>query len=277
MCIEEDVGVKDLEANMKKILIRLTGLIVTLSIVLSTGGMAMATETEGQDNGTGVAATEPAEIPDTAEPAPVKEEEPAAAEEPAAEKPAEEKPAANEPAEEPAKEEEPAAKGPAAPAKDDAPAGEPKDQDAEEKAPTESKSFKFKLDKSNDELAEEYINRAFGKTSVRKRSIDYTAQLDDTGRIFYNYLLTEFTKIASGERSSTILIIQICILKKKISGFQVRAVGVTFGMLHVPVLIMPLPLRSMHCFNHALMNYIGMIKPRIVNWDIAAPTPVRTQ
>ena len=47
MCIEEDVGVKDLEANMKKILIRLTGLIVTLSIVLSTGGMAMATETEG--------------------------------------------------------------------------------------------------------------------------------------------------------------------------------------------------------------------------------------
>ena len=205
MCIEEDVGVKDLEANMKRILIRLTGLIVTLSIVLSTGGMAMATETEGQDNGTGVAATEPAEIPDTAEPAPVKEEEPAAAEEPAAEKPAEEKPAANEPAEEPAKEEEPAAKGPAAPAKDDAPAGEPKDQDAEEKAPTESKSFKFKLDKSNDELAEEYINRAFGKTSVRKRSIDYTAQLDDTGRVFYNYLLTEFTKIASGERSSTIL------------------------------------------------------------------------
>ena len=205
MCIEEDVGVKDLEANMKRLLIRLTGLMVTAAIVLSTSGIAMATEVEGQDNGTDVAATEPAEIPDTAEPAPVKEEEPAPAAEPAAEEPAEEKPAANEPAEEPAKEEEPAAKGPAAPAKDDAPAGEPKDQDAEEKAPTESKSFKFKLDKSNDELAEEYINRAFGKTSVRKRSIDYTAQLDDTGRIFYNYLLTEFTKIASGERSSTIL------------------------------------------------------------------------
>ena len=36
MCIEEDVGVKDLEEKKKKILIRLTGLIVTLSIVLST-------------------------------------------------------------------------------------------------------------------------------------------------------------------------------------------------------------------------------------------------
>ena len=65
MCIEEDVGVKDLEANMKRLLIRLTGLMVTAAIVLSTSGIAMATEVEGQDNGTDVAATEPAEIPDT--------------------------------------------------------------------------------------------------------------------------------------------------------------------------------------------------------------------
>ena len=89
---------------MKRLLIRLTGLMVTAAIVLSTSGIAMATEVEGQDNGTDVAATEPAEIPDTAEPVPVKEEEPAPAAEPAAEEPAEEKPAANEPAEEPAKE-----------------------------------------------------------------------------------------------------------------------------------------------------------------------------
>ena len=71
---------------MKRLLIRLTGLMVTAAIVLSTSGIAMATEVEGQDNGTDVAATEPAEIPDTVEPAPVKEEEPAPAGEPAAEK-----------------------------------------------------------------------------------------------------------------------------------------------------------------------------------------------
>ena len=43
MCIEEDVGVKDLEANMKRLLIRLTGLMVAAAIVLSTSGIAMAT------------------------------------------------------------------------------------------------------------------------------------------------------------------------------------------------------------------------------------------
>ena len=92
MCIEEDVGVKDLEANMKRLLIRLTGLMVTAAIVLSTSGIAMATEVEGQDNGTDVAATEPAEIPDTVEPAPVKEEEPAKeVKKPAAKKPRERK------------------------------------------------------------------------------------------------------------------------------------------------------------------------------------------
>lgn len=190
MCIEEDVGVKDLEANMKRLLIRLTGLIVTLSIVLSTGGMAMATETGEQDNGTGVASTQPAEIPDTQEPS--KEEDPAPEEPAPAEDPT------DDPAEEPA-----APVKDEAPTKDGAPADEPKDQDSEEVAFTTSKNLKVELNKSNDELAEEYINRAFGKTSVKKRSINYEAQLDDTSLPLYRYLLSEFTAIASGEASNT--------------------------------------------------------------------------
>ncbi|MCR4730199.1 MAG: hypothetical protein K5881_04635 [Saccharofermentans sp.] len=191
---------------MKKILIRLTGLIVTLSIVLSTGGIALATETEDQDNGTDVAATEPAEIPDTVEPAPVKEEEPAPAAKPAAEEPAEEKPAANEPAEEPAKEEEPAekpaAEEPAAPAKADASAKEGTNKRSI------TKTIKVDLDKSNDELAEGYINSVFSKkSSLTKRSVNYEAQFENNqiSLSLYRYLRSQISKIASGEISSTVI------------------------------------------------------------------------
>ena len=205
MCIEEDVGVKDLEANMKRLLIRLTGLMVTAAIVLSTSGIAMATEVEGQDNGTDVAATEPAEIPDTVEPAPVKEEEPAPAGEPAAEEPAApakaDDPAAKEPAEEPAKEEEPAAKGPAAPAEGDIP------EEGNDKTVfdvTVERKGSVKLDKDNDALAEDYINRVFDKVKLTKRSsYNYASGLSGNNLAVYTYLNGQIAKVAAGEISST--------------------------------------------------------------------------
>ena len=205
MCIEEDVGVKDLEANMKRLLIRLTGLMVTTAIVLSTSGIAMATEVEGQDNGTDVAATEPAEIPDTVEPAPVKEEEPAPAGEPAAEEPAApakaDNPAAKEPAEEPAKEEEPAAKGPAAPAEGDIP------EEGNDKTVfdvTVERKGSVKLDKDNDALAEDYINRVFDKVKLTKRSsYNYASGLSGNNLAVYTYLNGQIAKVAAGEISST--------------------------------------------------------------------------
>ena len=248
MCIEEDVGVKDLEANMKKILIRLTGLIVTLSIVLSTGGMAMATETEGQDNGTGVAATEPAEIPDTAEPAPEKEEEPAAAEEPAAEKPAEEKPAANEPAEEPAKEEEPAAKGPAAPAKDNEPA------ESKEKTVinvTIDHKGSAKLGKDNDALAEDYINKVFGITKLTKRSsYNYASGLSGNNLAVYTYLNGQIAKVAAGEISST--------------EFNIPGIDFTAEELGLS------DLSDMNAAYHAAIDTIDSYIPEIINTLIQA-------
>lgn len=205
MCIEEDVGVKDLEANMKRLLIRLTGLMVTAAIVLSTSGIAMATEVEGQDNGTDVAATEPAEIPDTVEPAPVKEEEPAPAGETAAEEPAApakaDDPAAKEPAEEPAKEEEPAAKVPAAPAEGDIP------EEGNDKTVfdvTVERKGSVKLDKDNDALAEDYINRVFDKVKLTKRSsYNYASGLSGNNLAVYTYLNGQIAKVAAGEISST--------------------------------------------------------------------------
>ena len=46
---------------MKKLLIRLTGLMVTAAIVLSTGGIALATENEGQVGEGGVKTEQPAD------------------------------------------------------------------------------------------------------------------------------------------------------------------------------------------------------------------------
>lgn len=101
---------------MKRLLIRLTGLMVTAAIVLSTGVTALATEVEEQDNNNGVATTQPAEIPDTVEPAKEKAQEPAA----------------------PAKDEEPSKDEVTAPANEEAPAPADNPAPAEDsKAPAE--------------------------------------------------------------------------------------------------------------------------------------------
>ena len=217
-------GVMDLEATMKRLLIRLTGLMVTAAIMLSAGGTAFAAETDGQDNDTGVATTQPAEIPDTKEPSKDEVQGPV---EPAYEpgEPAEDPDApAADPAGAPA--EEPAA-DPDAPAPAEEPAGAPAadpEAPAEEK-PTEgaeagepakdeqtkgcvTKTAKIKIDMSNDELAQGYINSVFGKsTRLTKRSFNYEAQFEnnEVGLSVYRYLRSQISKIASGEISSTVI------------------------------------------------------------------------
>ena len=233
MYFEEDVGVKDLEANMKRLLIRLAGLIVTLSIVLSTGGMALAAENDGQDNGTGVASTQPAELPDTLNPVKGEEQlsedpdyepdtpvdEPAAGQETPADNPAgapDEDPDGApadpdvNPADPEAPAEEPAgapAEDPADPAKEKESPDEPNGQDSEETEYSVSKTIKAEIGKSNDELAEEYINRAFGisSPSLRKRSVNYEAELDGLSLDIYRFFHSKVSALASGEESSTIL------------------------------------------------------------------------
>lgn len=233
---------------MKRLFIRLTGLMVTAAIMLSAGGTALATEIDGQDNDTGVATTQPAEIPDTQEPAPAKEEAPAPAKEEAPAKneapapadnpapvedskaPAEDPAApaedpnapADEPAGAPANDPAAPAEEPAAPAKDEEPAKEPaQDQPAEgEKAPADEpdkekptkgsvkQTINIKLDKSNDELAEGYINSVFGKNApLTKRSFNYESQFGDNevSLSIYRDLRSKISKIASGEISSTII------------------------------------------------------------------------
>ena len=175
--------------NMKKLLIRLTGLMVTAAIVLSTGGMALAAENEGQVGESGVKTEQPAEIPGEEEP------DKAPAEDPAGDS-----------KEEPSKEEAPAkAEEPAAPAKDEkAPAEDPKTEEPENGNDKEtdyraSTTISVKLDKSNDELAQDYINHVFGKTSLRKRSANYTAGLSEQELKLYNYLRSKIESIASGD------------------------------------------------------------------------------
>lgn len=159
---------------MKKLLIRLTGLMVTAAIVLSTGGMALAAENEGQEGEGGVKTEQPAEIPDEKEP------DKAPAEDPAGDS-----------KEEPAEEEAPAQ------------AEDPENGNDKEAGSTVSRTVSVKFDKSNDELAQDYINHVFGKTSLRKRSANYGAQLSEQGLVLYTYLRGEIEKIASGEKSST--------------------------------------------------------------------------
>ncbi len=209
MCIEEDVGVKDLEANMKRLLIRLTGLIVTLSIVLSTGGMAMATETGEQDNGTGVASTQPAEIPDTQEPS--KEEDPAPEEPAPAEDPA------DAPAVDPAAQSDDPAGAPVdleTPTSPEAPAEEPTEEKApsEEPAKEESKegtrelSGSVKFEYSSDELSQGYINKVFGASAKKRSSFNYGSLIANENTLaLYEYSRQQITDIANGTITSTII------------------------------------------------------------------------
>ena len=197
---------------MKRLLIRLTGLMVTAAIMLSAGGTAFAAETDGQDNDTGVATTQPAEIPDTKEPSKDEVQGPV---EPAYEpgEPAEDPDApAADPAGAPA--EEPAADPDApAPAEDSAapaegeqqPADGPQDQESGESVSHVSKPVKANIDKTNNELAEEYINRAFGNSSPKKRSANYAALLNDKSLLIYTSLRSDIEDLASGKASSSVL------------------------------------------------------------------------
>ena len=156
---------------MKKLLIRLTGLMVTAAIVMSCSGIAFADETEGVDNSTGITTEEPAEIPDE-EP----DKAPAADESPA---PAEEDPSKEDsqtPAEvadgksaegtdgKPA--EDPANKPAEEPAEDPAEAEDPvKDDKAPAETTIETATIDVKSALDNEALAEGYINKVFGTSA----------------------------------------------------------------------------------------------------------------
>lgn len=216
---------------MKRLFIRLTGLMVTAAIMLSAGGTALATEIDGQDNDTGVATTQPAEIPDTQEPAPAKEEAPAPAKEEAPAKDEAPAPADN-PA--PAEDSKAPAEDPAAPAEDpnapaDEPAGAPANDPAapaeepeapakDDKAPVDNTNSSgdtkvavtldhkesVKLSKDNDALAEDYFNHVFGTAKLTKRSsYNYAANLSGNSLAIYNYLNEKVAKVASGEITYT--------------------------------------------------------------------------
>jgi len=186
---------------MKRLLIKLTGLMLTAAIVLSASGTALALENEDPAGDVGVTSEEPAADP--------KEEEPAADPAPASD-PA---PAAEEPADEEPEDEEPKAEEPA----DDKgePAAEPqgeqkKDEDPQDKgtvtAPkTVEKHHNVKLDKTNDELAQAYIDHVFGKNaSLKKRSFNYASLLEGRPLDLYNSLHTEVERIAAGQRNEAI-------------------------------------------------------------------------
>lgn len=174
--------------NMKKLLIRLTGLMVTAAIVLSTSGIALATEVGEQDDNTGIKAEEPAELPDEEEPAPAKDETPANDSK-------EEEPyegAKEEPAKEPAKEDK------AAPDEDTKGKEEPKEDSSANREET------VKLGKDNKELAEDYYNHVFGITRPTKRSsYNYASAFSGRDLELYNYLNEQVAKVASGEISTT--------------------------------------------------------------------------
>ena len=152
---------------MKKLLIRLTGLMLTVAVVMSCSGIAMADETEGQDGSTGVAAEE-TQVP--------------------AEGPAEEP--AGEPAEDPAASEDPV-----------------KDEKAPETTTEETGVIKLKLDLDNDALAEGYINKVFGASSMRKRSaFNYESLLvDEQSVAVYKRIRDHVSNIAAGTETHTLL------------------------------------------------------------------------
>lgn len=193
---------------MKKLLIRLTGLMVTAAIVMSCSGIALADETEGLDGSTGVTSEEPVDIPDEEEPekAPAKEESPAPAEDPYG-KPAEDpsKEEAQAPAEDPDKKpvEVPAGE----PAADSATAEESvNDVKAPEKTAEETGTIDVKPDFDNDALAEGYINKVFG-SSVKKRSrssFDYESLLEDQQSVnVYRRIRDHVSNLAAGTETHT--------------------------------------------------------------------------
>lgn len=192
---------------MKKMLIKLTGLMITAAVIMSYSGIAMATEAGDTENNAGTTQEETAGIPDEEA---AKDEVPAPAEKPA-EEPADG--SAEKTAEEPSKEAEtePAkAETPADPAIDtDEKVPEAGDQnDADRETLSLEKTVDVKISQSNDELAEGYITRAFGRSSYAKRSYNYAAQFDEPALSVYNTLNTEIAKIAAGERTSTIITIE---------------------------------------------------------------------
>lgn len=170
--------------NMKKLLIRLTGLMVTAAIVLSTSGIALATEVGEQDNNTGVKTEQPAEIPDEEEPAPAKDETPA-----------------ND-----SKEEEPYEGAKEDPAKEEnaAPDEDTKGKEEPKEDSSANREESVKLGKDNKELAEDYYNHVFGITRPTKRSsYNYASAFSGRDLELYNYLNEQVAKVASGEISTT--------------------------------------------------------------------------
>ena len=193
---------------MKRLLIKLTGLMLTAAIVLSASGTALALENEEPAGDVGVTSEEPAADPAPAAEAPAAEEpdgekKPAedkketVAEEPAAEEPAENK---EEPAADPEQKKEESAEDPKVETKK---GDESQDKGGSKTEIHEKKYVDVKFDYDNNELAEAYINRAFGKnTSTRKSSYNYVSYTGKSLAI-YTYLREEVAKIASGEASNT--------------------------------------------------------------------------
>ena len=176
---------------MKKLLIRLTGLMLTVAVVMSCSGIALADEVEGQEGNTGVTAEEPAETTDEEEPekAPAKEESPAPAEDPAKEEDPATAPAEENPAE-------------GAEANDPAPADDPVKEEPKEYTEEQSDSVKF--DYSNDELSQGYINKVFGASAKKRSSFNYESLLENENEVaLYLYLRQQITDIANGTITNT--------------------------------------------------------------------------
>jgi hypothetical protein len=152
--------------------------------VLSTSGIALATEVGEQDDNTGIKAEEPAEIPDEEEPAPAKDETPA-----------------ND-----SKEEEPYEGAKEDPAKEDnaAPDEDTKGKEEPKEDSSANREESVKLGKDNKELAEDYYNHVFGITRPTKRSsYNYASAFTGRDLELYNYLNEQVAKVASGEISTT--------------------------------------------------------------------------
>ena len=174
---------------MKKLLIRLTGLMVTAAIVMSCSGIAFADETEGVDNSTGITTEEPAEIPDEEEPdkAPAADESPAPAEE------------------DPSKED---SQTPAEVADGKSAEDPVKDDKAPAETTIETATIDVKPALDNEALAEGYINKVFG-TSAKKRSrsaFDYESLFEEEQALnVYKLMLYHVSNLAAGTGAHTLL------------------------------------------------------------------------
>ena len=190
---------------MKKVLIRLTGLLVTTAIAISGNGLVLATEVEGTGNETGTATEATAEEP--------KVEETSAAEE--TEAPAED-----------SKSEETAAPEatPTDPEDKEAPSQEEKS--SEETAATESASETEKVVTVEEKIPGEKRSN-ISASSPNNININFFDDYSDDTYTCYKIIRQELSNIIGGSRTSTKFEIQTSQLSANYTNFSPTRLGVT--------------------------------------------------